>query len=568
MNQDQQAIKSIFGGRWHDVIYWLLLVAIGVVFYIMNLWTSFKEDDMEFSLLRHAGLMDFLRSQYDHFMTSNGRCADLFATLFCAFLGKPAFNVCNTLVFGLLAHLLSLLATGRRSVLALVMFVTVVGTCYPVPGQTMLFVAGSCNYMWAITASLLVVYLLQRLHGVTLGAFKMAGLMLLAFVAGNFNEATSFGFLAGLVLYYAFNRDRLDRNARWMVLAYFLGVVLILASPSAWDRAARGGINVGLGLGGLLSSRSFIFAEKMLRIVTPIMAVAVGVVVCLWKGFRPVKRCVWAYVLVCIALLMFVLGYLYERAYAPLATVALIIVVTAVDHLLDRWRFSGWLRLASIVFGLAISVFAYSRSMRVLHDLKVFEDNIVRDITAAPRHAILHEYRFNGYSRFATPLNYVSSTYFNREPTYCAFYDKDNVQFVGDSVYARYHEDRLLDGATLLPLVSDRPEIADTVLAFPDQDYMVVVINADTLLPTPQLSNYYLRQPGESLSEEDRRFRAERGLDDSFELKGFYPLYYHGRQLLVFPLIDDATSHIVIQLDYDHEMGEMTLRRKPVGGRD
>ena len=549
--------------RWHDIAYWTLLAVACAVFFVLNLWTSFKEDDMEFSLLRNVGFMDFLRSQYEHFMMSNGRCADFFATLFCAFLGKSAFNVCNTLVFGLMAHLLSLLGTGRRSVLALVMFITVVGTCYPVPGQTLLFVAGACNYMWAITSSLLVVYLLQRLHGAKLGFLKLALLMLLAFVAGNFNEATSFGFLGGLVLYYVFNRDKLDRNARWTLLAYFLGVLLIVASPGAWDRAARGGINVGSGFAELLASRCFIFAEKMVRIITPIIAVAVGVVALIWKGWRPVRQCVWTYVVICLAGLMFALGYLFERAYSPLSTVAFIIVVMAADYLLSHrgpWR---WIRLLTIIFGLALSVFAYSRSMPVLHDLKVFEDNIASEIKAAPRHAILHEHRFNGYSRFAIPLSYVSATYFSRESTYCAYFDKDNVQFVDDSVYVRYYSGRLLDGAHLMPLESDRPEIADTVLCFPGQNHMIVVLNVDTLPPTPQIANYYLSQPDETLSEEDRQFRANRGMDASFNTKGFYPLYYQGKHLLVFPLVTEATSHIVIQLDYDHLMGDMTLRWKP-----
>ena len=556
-------LSSPVAKRWHDIAYWTLMAMACAVFFVLNLWTSFKEDDMEFSLLRNVGLMDFLRSQYEHFMNSNGRCADFFAMLFCAFLGKPAFNVCNTLVFGLMAHLLSLLGTGRRSVLALVMFITVVGTCFPVPGQTMLFVAGACNYMWAITSSLLVVYLLQRLHGVRLGGLKLALLMLLAFVAGNFNEATSFGFLGGLVLYYVFNRDKFDRNARWTLLAYFLGVLLIVASPGAWDRAARGGINVGSGFGELLATRSFIFAEKMVRIVTPIIAVAVGLVALIWKGWRPVRQCVWTYVVICLVCLMFTLGYLFERAYSPLTTAAFIIVVMAADYLLSRRGLWRWIRLLTIIFGLAISVFAYSRSMPVLHDLKVFEDNIVREITAAPRHAILHEHRFTGYSRFAIPLSYVSANYFIRESTYCAFYDKDNIQFVDDSVYVRYHSGRLLDGARLLPIVSDRPEIADTVLGFPDQNHMIVVLNVDTLLPTPQICNYYFNQPDETLSEEDKQFRADHGLDQSFELRGFYPLYYQGKHLLVFPLVNPSTSHIVIQLDYDHLMGDMTLRWKP-----
>ena len=114
---------------------------------------------MAFALIGRDGasLLDLLRARYEHFLTTNGRFSDAVATVFCAFLGKQLFNVCNTLVFGLLAHLMSRFSAGRASVLVLVMFLTYVGCSYPVPGETMLFLAGSCNYMWAITASLLLV---------------------------------------------------------------------------------------------------------------------------------------------------------------------------------------------------------------------------------------------------------------------------------------------------------------------------------------------------------------------------------------------------------------------------
>ncbi|MBR5170918.1 MAG: hypothetical protein IKW85_10175 [Muribaculaceae bacterium] len=545
--------------RWHDIAYWLLLLVACVVFFVLNTWTSFKEDDMEFSLLRDAGFVEFWRAQLDHYLTSNGRCADFFATLFCAFLGKPAFNVINTLVFGLLAHLVSLLSTGRRSVMVLAMFVAVVGLWFPVPGQTMLFVAGSFNYMWAITASLSLVYLLQRFHGKRLGKGRTALVLILALVAGNLNEATSFGFFAGMVLYYIFNRDKLDRLAVMALGAYLVGVLLIVASPAAWARVAFGDVKVNMGFKELLMSRSYIFAKMMVRIVMPALAVLTGLVVLFWKGVKPIRRCLWTYVLPCLVLLMFALGYLYDRAYAPMTMVAFLIVAMALDALLARCH---WGRLAVIVLCLAVSGMVYPREMKVLHELKAFEDNIDGEIRRAPRHVVLHEYRFPGSGRFATPLRYVSTDFFNREPTYCAYYDKDNVQFVSDSVYERYHSGRLLDGATLLPLVSDRPDVADTVLSVPGQDYMVVVLNVDTLPPTLQIANYYLAAPDKAMSDDEKRFRGNHGLSTDFEPRGFYPLYYQGKQLLVFPLIDDATSHIVFQLDYNSDKGEMTLSRK------
>ena len=321
---------------------------------------------------------------------------------------------------------------------------------------------------------------------------------------------------------------------------------------------------MNLGLRDLLTSRGYIFAEKMLRSVTPVVAVVVGIVTLLWKGFGPIKRCKWVYILLCQALLMLVLGYLYDRAYAPLATVAFIIVAMAVDGLLSRWQWGRWLRIMAIALCLVLSAYSMSHAMGVLHRLKTFEDEIYREIVSAPRHAILHERQFTGYSRFATPLRYSSFDYFNRESTYCAYYNKDNVQFVNDSIYARYHTGRLLDGGQYLPLVSDRPDIADTVLRFPDQDYMIVVLNVDTLKPSPQFANYYLFPSDTVLTEQDRQFRNKYGLETEFTLRSYFPLYYQQRHLLVLPLIDDVTSHIVLQLDYEGDLGNLTLSRKPI----
>ncbi len=558
MEINSQAISTCNNSRWHDVAYWGLMLVAYAVMLVLNMWTSFKEDDMEFSLLGDAGFVEFWRAQLDHYLTSNGRCSDLFATLFCAYLGKPLFNVVNTLVFALLAHLVSLLSTGRRSMLALSMFIAVVGTCYPVPGQTMLFVAGSCNYMWAIVASLQLVLLLRRYHGKRPGTWRTALILLLALVAGNLNEATSFGFLGGMVLYYLFNLDRLDRLAVMALVAYLAGVLLIVASPAAWQRASSS-VVVNMGAMDLLKSRAYIFSRLMYHIMTPVVAVLIGGIVLLSRGVRPLRQCVWTYILPCMIVLMIGLGYPYDRAYAPMATVGLIVMAMAADALLARWP---WARVAAIIACLILSVVAYPPEMKVLRDLKAFEDRIAADIQSAPRQAVLHEYKFVGSNHFATPMMYNSSEFFNRESTYRGFYGKDNVQFVSDSVYARYHTGRLMDGAALLPLVSDRPEIADKAYAIPGQDYMVIVINRDTLPASPQLATYHLSEPAAGLSPQEIEGRKKYGLETDFVPHGCYPLYHQGQLLLVLPLIDENTSRITIPLDNDGTLGEMTLSRQ------
>ena len=258
--------------RWHDAAYWGLLLVACAVFYWMNLLTPFKEDDMLHSLvsgdLTHINtLRDLFHSYWNKYFILNGRTSDNVAEVFCAFLGKPLFNVCNTLVFALMAHLVSLLSTGRRSILSQALLYACIGTCYPVPGQTMLWLAGSCNYLWVLTASLALVYYL--LHHSTGKIGWMSGLLLFlgSFMTGAGNEATSFAFLGAFVLFYLFNRERLDRAALIVLAGYALGVLLIMGSPAAWRRTGAD-VVTDLSFVDLMYHRCRVSGVKMVTLVT------------------------------------------------------------------------------------------------------------------------------------------------------------------------------------------------------------------------------------------------------------------------------------------------------------
>lgn len=543
--------------RWHDAAYWVVLLAACVVMYVMNTLTPFKEDDMAYSVIPSGSLREFCSSLVDHFMTTNGRFADVVANLFCAVLGKPVFNVCNALVFGLMAHLVALLSAGRRSLMALTLFLAVVGVCYPVPGETMLWVAGSCNYLWAVTASLALIYYLLNHKDGPLGWGRAALLLLGAFVAGNFNEATSFGVFAGLFLYYAFNRRKVDRRVVIAMVGYLLGVVMIVASPGAWSRLAEESGEANSGFIGLLSSHWYIFNEKMWRFYTPLTACAAGLVVLLSKGFGMVRRSMWTYLFVCLVLFMFAMGFrvINERAYAALVTVGFIITARTACWLLSRWP---WARMAVAAGALAMSAYATVHAYGPVKAYKAFEDGVVSDIVKAPREAVLLERRFDGYSRFVFPLRFVSSETFMRENVYCAYYDKDNVQFVSDSVYARYHQGRLLDGAVEAPVKTDRPDIVNTMLTIPGQEYMVITLNVDTMPFTSQQASYVVS----ALSQEEMEFRNNYGLFTDHTPQGFYPLRYQDRLLLIFPSVSDSVEHIEFPIDNLEPPTQVTLHLK------
>ena len=547
--------------QWHEVAYWGLLVVAGIVFLVMNFLTTLKEDDMLFTLVEGvwrpvSSLADAVQSHIYHYGHTNGRLADIVPEFFCGLAGKATFNVCNTLVFVTLLHLLSLLVTGRRSVLVPALFLAVVGTCYPVPGETMLWIAGSAGYMWAITLSLALVYYLQCQHRRQLGWVGAIVLFICSVIAGGFNEATSFGFFGGLCAYYLFNRSRFDRRAAVALAGYLMGIVIIMASPGPWQRLAAGGIALDMSLGDLLSSRWFIFHEKMWRFLTPVAALLVGIVALLLRHGGTVRRCVWTYIALALVLVVFAMGIIHERVYAPLATVTFIIVAMAADALTRRWH---WARLALIAVALGLAVFTFARGIKVLRQYQKFNDETVAEIVAAPHQAVLLERTFDTYSRFIKPVNYISTNFFAHEVVYCAYFGKENVQFVPDSIYTRFHEGRLLDGANPMLLHSDRPDVTGDINIFHEQNYITVAIKTDTFPQSFQTARYYI-SPSEGLTQEEKERRTNYGLTTEYNPMGFFPLRYQGHILLVLPMPTQDVTHIVIPLGTEPDDGEVTIR--------
>jgi hypothetical protein len=112
-----------------------------------------------------------------------------------------------------------------------------------------------------------------------------------------------------------------------------------------------------------------------------------------------------------------------------------------------------------------------------------------------------------------------------------------------------------------MPLVSDRPEIADTVLTFPGQDYMAILLKTDTIPHTYQEARYYFYQSTQSLDAEELERRANYGLTMEYSPMSYYPIDYQGRRLLICPFMEDDVEHIVISLDGELSEGEITFKR-------
>ena len=445
------SMKRSLGQRaaWLDsAVYWLLLVGGCAVFLLMNFYTTLKEDDYFHSFIQTAqGSGDPIRSLVDvvrawlAYMCFDARTANLVDFLFNGILGKTAFNVCNTLVFGLMAHLVSRLSTGRNSAMALVVLYTFIVAACPTPGETLLWVAGSCNYLWSFTASLLV------------------------------------------VAYLLWHRN--PRPAWWQAVA----VVLLLSCPGAWHRASLE-VTHDAGIMSLLAERMRVVTTLSLKYVTPLAVLVIAVAAVIKRGFKSVFTSTpWPWIFIVMLAFAFVIGRAVERLFFPVAMVGLMIVLMALH---DVTRRMPWARVAVIVVGLAVCAKWYPSNIMTMKAYKAYDDQAVAEMSQpGVRQVIAPARTFGGYSRFIKPFNYDSWNYFIRCQTLCRRFGKDNIQFVPDSVCTRYHQGRLLDGAQPMPFTSSMPSHLEQVLAVPGQAFMAVKMHQDTVSFTYQFAHTF-----------------------------------------------------------------------------
>ena len=102
------------------------------------------------------------------------------------------------------------------------------------------------------------------------------------------------------MLFYAFNHRLFDQRVVVTLMGYALGIMLIVLSPGAWNRATTD-IALNLSPDDLLSSRWYIFMEKMWRFYLPVLALIVGICLLVMRRGRVIRKTIWTYVLFCLA---------------------------------------------------------------------------------------------------------------------------------------------------------------------------------------------------------------------------------------------------------------------------
>ena len=141
-----------------------------IVFFVFNMLTPFWWDDFVMSCffttwhdhphtVLLSSLSDVVISTYNMYQTWHGRAvADFINFLFMLFKDKNIFNVCNAIVYCVFVLMIGFHVTGSFKKISGLIFVFInilLWLVLPAWGQNMLWLTGSCNYLWTSTIILL-----------------------------------------------------------------------------------------------------------------------------------------------------------------------------------------------------------------------------------------------------------------------------------------------------------------------------------------------------------------------------------------------------------------------------
>ena len=283
----------------HKILVFISLGIFTFMFILNSFCYPFPGDDYVYSFIweghaigvplseeavRIQSFSDIFTSLGRHYMTWSGRLVAHFFLMFFLWIGKFWFNIINAAMVVLLCFCIQWIAhEGRVTIeisakkLALTFFCIWAFT-FNFSG-VMLWMAGSCNYLW--TSVFLLLFLIPYVHhyftkgAVSYKEWMVPAMAALGFLAGNANENTIgwIGLTGIFYLYHAWKRKTLQS---WMIFGFMglsAGYILLMLAPGNFVRLSNDlGIKETIGSHLIIMWFSLIY-QNILWFY-------------LWKGYR------------------------------------------------------------------------------------------------------------------------------------------------------------------------------------------------------------------------------------------------------------------------------------------
>ena len=232
----------------------LILAVLALLMYTLNTWMPLHRDDYEYSLIwntnQHlASLQDVFTSLHRHYLLHGGRMFSYFLLDVLLILGKPLFDIINTLVFAGLVVLIyfharrSLEFGGEPAILGIT--AALAWLCFPHFGEVVVWMDGAITYLWTgFTAALFLLPYNLHLAGRPVRSRWLTLLMLPLGICAGWsveNLAVTVTLLPFAISIYSWRRRQMRL---WMpigAVGALAGAIGLIAAPGNFVRYGEGG---------------------------------------------------------------------------------------------------------------------------------------------------------------------------------------------------------------------------------------------------------------------------------------------------------------------------------------
>jgi hypothetical protein len=231
-------------------IFTFTIIFFAIAIYILNFLTPLVADDYAWGYINGTqtkikNLSDILLSMYNFYFNWGGRIGGEFYNQLFTLLGKPIFNICNTIIYIINTLLIYHICNVTKKIkISLYIGINLLLWFFVQDyGQVMFWISGACNYLWAITPILMMILIFRKYSInskiIKNNIFNAFIILIIGIFAGWSSENGSAGMLVILTLYLMYYYFNNIKFSKYIISGYtggLIGYALLIGAPGNFVR--------------------------------------------------------------------------------------------------------------------------------------------------------------------------------------------------------------------------------------------------------------------------------------------------------------------------------------------
>ena len=348
----------------------ILLLAIGICMFILNIATLISPDDYSYAIsvggddLKVTSITEIINASRYLYLSWTGRILPHLLVGIFMTTSTIVFKILNTIMFLILLILSSKFITRKTSYLSIIagFGFLVYGTMF---GEKFAWISGSLNYLWTTVAlfSYLYVFYGYFIENIELKKWQKIAITISGIIVGSLHEVTAFVGGAFLGILFLANIKKVWKSENKGKRLFFIGSIVLFAigcfitifAPGNFVRSETDPTEKGTIFSCLGNYKDI----KWQLIITLVLSI----IVCILKEFKLIKKELIYFVLPCIiATIPFaILGYFTPRCFVPYEMLIIIIASTNIQYICEYFKENKYYKKALVIISCIVTIIVFVR---------------------------------------------------------------------------------------------------------------------------------------------------------------------------------------------------------------